>query len=167
MASRGERLWMDGYIRVSQVGRRISPGVQRGLIEGWAEANAAPLLEIFEERDRSGRRGPRPLLERVEDGISHGLVVSKVTRFGRSMLAGLATTERIAAAHGRFVAVENGLDTATDTGRLVLHILLSLAEWDSDQIRADWTTRGRRRSSGGVRVRRQPGRLPAHTLRSP
>src|SRR4029450_7655905 len=79
-----------------------------------------------------------PLLERVEDGISHGLVVSKVTRFGRSMLAGLATTERIAAAHGRFVAVENGLDTATDTGRLVLHILLSLAEWDSDQIRADW-----------------------------
>ena len=146
MASTGE-LWVDGYVRVSRVGGRrgerfISPTVQRELIEGWATAAGARVLEIFEELDRSGRSGERPLLEkalgRVESGISQGIVVAWVTRFGRSLLSGIAALERIQAAGGRFVAVQNGLDTSTDTGRLVLHILFALGEWESDRIRADW-----------------------------
>jgi DNA invertase Pin-like site-specific DNA recombinase len=122
---------------VSQVGGRrgdrfISPAVQRDVIGAWAKAHGARVLEIFEELDQSGRRADRPLLEkalrRVESGISQGIVVAKVTRFGRSLLSGIAAIERINAAGGRFVAVENDLDTSTDTGRLVLHILLALAE---------------------------------------
>jgi hypothetical protein len=54
------------------------------------------------------------------------------------VLSGIAAIERVEAAGGRFVSVQDGLDTSTDTGRLVLHILLSLAEWDSDRIRAEW-----------------------------
>ena len=147
MRSASEQLSVDGYVRVSRVGGRrgdrfISPAVQRELIKGWAAMHGARVLEVFEELDESGRRADRPLLEkalrRVESGISQGLVVAKVTRFGRSLLSGIAAIERITAAGGRFVAVENDLDTSTDTGRLVLHILLALAEWESDRIRADW-----------------------------
>jgi site-specific DNA recombinase len=65
-------------------------------------------------------------------------VVSKVSRFGRSLLSGLAAIERVKAAGGQFVSVQDGLDTSTDSGRLVLHILLSLAEWEGDRIRAEW-----------------------------
>lgn len=142
-----EQLSVDGYIRVSRVGGRkgerfISPSVQRKVIAAWAAANDVRLLEVFEELDRSGRGDNQPLLDaavrRVEEEISQGIVVARVTRFGRSLLSGIATIERVAKAGGRFVAIENNLDTSTDTGRLVLHILLALAEWDGDRIRTDW-----------------------------
>ena len=138
---------MDGYIRVSTVrGRRgerfISPTVQRDLIESWARLHGARVLEVFEELDQSGRRADRRLLDkalrRVDSGISQGIVVAKVNRFGRSLLSGLAAIERVKAAGGRFVSVQDGLDTSTDSGRLVLHILLSLAEWESDRIGTEW-----------------------------
>jgi DNA invertase Pin-like site-specific DNA recombinase len=147
MASLAGQLSMDGYVRVSRVGGRrgerfISRAVQRELIESWATMHGARVLHVFEELDESGGRADRPLLEealcRVEAGISQGIVVSKVSRFGRSLLSGLAAIERVKAAGGRFVSVQDGLDTSTDSGRLVLHILLSLAEWEGDRIRAEW-----------------------------
>ena len=141
------QLSVDGYVRVSKVGARrgerfISPTVQRELIESWATMHGAHVLDVFEEFDESGGRADRPLLRkalrRVEIGISQGIVVSKVNRFGRSLVDGIAAIEQVKAAGGRFVSVQDGLDTSTDSGRLVLHILLSLAEWDSDRIRAEW-----------------------------
>jgi DNA invertase Pin-like site-specific DNA recombinase len=147
MALGGTQFAVDGYVRVSRVGRRkgerfISPSVQREVIAGWAAANDVRVLQVFEELDRSGRGGRQPLLDeavrRVEDGLSEGIVVAKVTRFGRSMLAGIAAIERVTRAGGRFVAVENNLDTSTDSGRLMLHILLSMAESDGERIGADW-----------------------------
>jgi len=142
-------LLVDGYVRVSRVGGRhgerfISPTVQREAIEGWATARGARVLEVFEELDESGGRADRPLLEqalrRVEGGLSQGVVVAKVDRFGRSLISGLAAIERIRAAGGTFFSIQDGLDTSTDTGRLVLRIMLSLAEWETERIRASWQT---------------------------
>src|SRR4029079_16646979 len=91
-------LSVDGYVRVSRVGSRrgerfISPAVQRELIENWAVIHGARVLEVFRELDESGGRADRRLLEhalrRVESGISQGIVVSKVNRFGRSLVSGL------------------------------------------------------------------------------
>ena len=143
----GQQVAVDGYIRVSRVGGRtgdrfISPTVQRELIEDWAARRGARVLEIFEELDQSGRRADRPLLdkalERVESGISQGIVVSKTDRFGRSLISGLAAIERIRAAGGTFFSIEDGLDTSTDIGRLVLRIVLSLGELESERIRTSW-----------------------------
>jgi len=136
---------VDGYVRVSQVGYRrgerfISPVVQREQIEAWAAARDVDLLEIFEELDESGGRADRPLLEaairRIEAGVSHGLAVWKVDRFGRSLIDGLLVIERIRDAGGHFFSVQDGLDASTDTGRLVLRIMLSMAELELDRIRA-------------------------------
>jgi DNA invertase Pin-like site-specific DNA recombinase len=147
MALGEERLAVDGYVRVSKVGKRkgerfISPAVQREMIESWAAMRGARILEVFEELDQSGGRADRPLLEkalhRVESGISQAIVVSKVDRFGRSLISGLAAIERIQNAGGVVVSVQDGLDTSTDTGRLVLRILLSLAEWERERIGESW-----------------------------
>jgi DNA invertase Pin-like site-specific DNA recombinase len=141
------RLVLDGYVRVSRVNRRqgerfISPAVQRERIETWAHGRGAVLLEVFEELDESGARRDRPRLqaavERIETGISGGLVVSKIDRFGRSLLDGLAIIERIEAAGGTFCSIQDGLDLGTDSGRLVLRIMLSVAEWEMDRMRASW-----------------------------
>jgi hypothetical protein len=77
-------------------------------------------------------------LTRIEEGTSQGLVVAKVDRFGRSLLDGLLAIKRIEDAGGSFFSVLDGLDLTTDTGRLVLRIMLSMAEWEFDRIRTQW-----------------------------
>ena len=61
-------------------------------------------MEVLEELDESRARADRPLLERavsrIEAGVSSGLVVTHVDRFGRSLLAGLQVIERIRARDG-------------------------------------------------------------------
>ncbi len=152
---------VDGYIRVSQLAGRggerfISPLAQRERIEAWATAHGAAIGNMFEELDESGARPDRPLLvnaiERVERGESEGLVVSKLDRFGRSLVDGVTAIDRIQAAGGVFVSVEDGLDLSTDTGRLVLRIMLSMAEWELDRVRAGWLDAKARAIARGVHV---------------
>jgi hypothetical protein len=78
---------VDGYVRVSRVGKRrgpsfISPTVQREAIDDWTARQGFRLLEVFEELDESGARADRPLLKeairRVEVGASSALVVWRV-----------------------------------------------------------------------------------------
>src|SRR3954468_1807577 len=142
---------VDGYVRVSQVGGRagerfISPALQREEIERWIAARGYRLGAGFEELDQSGGRADRPLLEqavaRVERGESAGIVVAKIDRFGRSLSQGLAAMERVTNAGGLFASVQDGLDLSTDTGRLILRIMLSMAEWELDRISASWRAAG-------------------------
>jgi Resolvase, N terminal domain len=151
--------------------RFISPGVQREQIAGWVGARGYLLGEVFEELDESGARGDRPLLEeavsRVERGDSQGIVVAKIDRFGRSLMNGLAAIERVTDAGGIFASVQDGLDLSTDTGRLVLRIMLSMGEWELDRVRANWAVACGRAIARGVHVgtvpfgyrRRDDGRL--------
>jgi site-specific DNA recombinase len=156
---------VDGYVRVSQVGGRrgerfISATVQRERIEAWVTLHGAWLGEVFEELDESGGRRDRPLLlraiRRVETGESRGIVVAKLDRFGRSLIDGLGAIERITAAGGTLVSVEDGFDLGTDTGRLVYRIMLSMAEWELDRVRANWLAARQKAVDRGV----YPGRPP-------
>lgn len=176
---------VDGYVRVSQVGGRsgqrfISPSVQREQIAGWVALNGHVLGEIFEELDESGSRVDRPLLSeavaRIERGESQGLVVAKMDRFGRSLLDGLSVVDRIQAAGGTFVSVADGLDLATPTGKLILRIMLSMAEWELDRIRANWESARERAVARGVYMspvaplgyqRRRDGRLRIDPIAGP
>src|SRR4051812_34175108 len=135
---------VDGYIRVSRVKGRsgprfISPLEQRDQIKAWARMHGATIAETFEELDQSGGRADRPLLmrslERVEAGLTNGVVVAHLDRFGRSLVHGLEAIERIRRAGGVFVSVADGFDIRTPTGKLVLRLMLSMAEFDLDRIR--------------------------------
>ena len=161
MVTASPKLRVDGYIRVSRVGKRrgprfISPVVQRDAIEGWAARQGASLLEIFEEMDESGARRDRPLLERavrrIESGGSAGLVVWRVDRFGRSLIDGLHCIDRVRHAGGTFYSVQEGLDSSTDAGRLVLRILLSVAEFRLDGIREGWEESRKRAIRRGLHM---------------
>ncbi|MDA0161291.1 recombinase family protein [Solirubrobacter ginsenosidimutans] len=141
------RLVVDGYVRVSRVGPRsgerfISPDLQREYLEAWARSRGARLLRVVEELDESGARADRPLLletvARVEAGISDGVVVAWVDRFGRTLLDSVQLIERIRSAGGEFFAAQDGLDTRTEAGRMVMQILLSTAEWQLARYRQSW-----------------------------
>lgn len=140
-------LTLDAYIRVSQVRGRegasfISPLQQRERIEAWCRAYGHRVAVVHEELDESGKRADRPKLlaaiERVEQRQTDGIAVARLDRFGRSLIDGLALIDRVQRAGGTFVSVADGFDLTTDTGRLVLRIMLSLAEFELERIRGSW-----------------------------
>jgi DNA invertase Pin-like site-specific DNA recombinase len=180
MAEAGPRARLDGYVRVSSTRGRsgpsfISPALQRERLEAWCGLYDARLQAVFEELDESGGRADRPKLmaaiERVEAGLSDGIIVARLDRFGRSLTDALGHIDRIQRAGGTFVSVQDHFDLSTDHGRLVLRMMLSFAEYERDRIRSTWDDARRNAVARGVHggttppvgYRRRPdGRLQPH-----
>lgn len=152
---------LDSYIRVSQVRGRegpsfISPDVQRETVRRWATAQGVQIDVEHVDLDQSGAKANRPgltgVLERIEAGQVDGVIVAKLDRFGRSLIDSLAAIKRIDEAGGKFVSVAEQFDTSTPTGKLVLRIMLSLAEFELDRIREQWQVARARAVDRGVHV---------------
>jgi site-specific DNA recombinase len=150
---------VDAYLRVSKTRGRtgpsfISPVQQREKIETYCTLHGYRIGEEHEELDQSGARRDRPKLmravERIEAGQSGGLVVAKLDRFGRTLVHGLATIERIQQAGGIFASVMDQFDTASPHGRFVLKVMLSLAELELDRIRDNFDDARRRAIARGI-----------------
>lgn len=138
---------LDIYIRVSDIRGRsgesfISPRDQEERCRALARARGYEIGEVFEELDVSGGNMRRPKLEeaiaRVEAGNSAGIIVAKLDRFARTLVAGLQTLERINELGGAVIVADGELDTSTATGELVLHMMLSLAQFELRRIRETW-----------------------------
>jgi DNA invertase Pin-like site-specific DNA recombinase len=139
---------LDGYIRVSRVGGRegesfISPKVQRQKIEAWAKLHDVVLGEIVEELDISGGSAPETrrletLLVRCEKGASQGIVCWRVDRFSRDAADTLAAVRRLRDSGARLVGVDDGVDSASPGGKLVLTVMAGLAEEQLDRVRESW-----------------------------
>jgi site-specific DNA recombinase len=146
MTKSGQRI--IGYVRVSSVSGRSgesfqSPEQQAATIRQWAKMAGADLLEVVVELDKPAGKGKhRPLfdaaLERCQQREADGIAVAYVSRFGRSVSEALARVELLHEANARVVSIAEGIDSATPTGKLVLGLMLTLAEWERDRIRAQW-----------------------------
>ena len=128
-------LVVDGYVslRGDSVVGAGSTAIQRWQIAAWAAAQGWRVGQIFEEPSTEGSPASaarlREALERVESGESDGIVAVRLTQFGASLREALRAIERIEAAGGTFVSLGDGIDLSTPTGRLILRLLLSVAEW--------------------------------------
>jgi DNA invertase Pin-like site-specific DNA recombinase len=157
---------MDAYIRVSRVAGREgdsfqSPEKQREEIDGWAKLRGVEIGKWHEpELDVSGKKSSRPILDeamaRVEAGESDGIVVAKLSRFGRSVPDGLKLVKRIHDAGGKFAAIDLGIDPTTPTGKLVLTFFLALAEWEHERLSEEWKAVRRRAAADGVHLAPAP-----------
>lgn len=155
---------VDGYIRVSRLKGRdgasfISPDIQRERIEAWTRLSDSTLLEIHTDLDESGANAERPglieALRRAESGESGGIVVAKLDRFARSLTAALEVIKRLDAAGAAFVSVAEGLDPTTASGKMMMRLMLVLAEFELDRIRDSWDEARRRAVERGVHVSAQ------------
>jgi site-specific DNA recombinase len=101
--------------------------------EGW---DALP--ERYDDGGYSGGNTDRPALQRLLADIDAGrvnvVVVYKVDRLSRSLLDFAKIMERFDAGKVAFVSVTQQFNTATSMGRLVLHILLSFAQFEREMI---------------------------------
>ena len=87
----------------------------------------------------SGRNMRRPSWTDLREMLNPGdtVVVPRLDRLARNLWEGLKTIEELHDQSINIRALAEGLDTGDDspTSRLMLHMLLSLAEWERDTIR--------------------------------
>lgn len=129
------------YTRVSttrQATEGLSLDAQDARCTAYVEREGWTLADRYVERGVSGRKADRPQLGRlmrdVADGALDVVVIPKIDRFGRSMTDLLNNLQVLKDHDVAVVFVDDKLDTSSRTGRLMLNILGSLAEFEADTI---------------------------------
>jgi DNA invertase Pin-like site-specific DNA recombinase len=154
-------LRLDGYIRVSRVGGRegegyISPDVQRDSIEAYAAELGGTIVAWHDDQDFSGGNTERPgfqaMLERLDAGITDGMVVMSIDRFARSTADGSRIIREIVDRNQVFASCHERIDPRTDEGRYMLRSFLSNAELFLDQARTRWNIAKERSIARGAHI---------------
>jgi len=131
------------YIRVSserQVQGYSLEGQKRFLKE-WAEFEGMTVIDIYVEPGKSGKSiSGRDVFQRMLDDISTGnisvdyVVVFKLSRFGRNakdILNSLTFIQRFGV---NLICKEDGLDSSTSMGKMMITILGAVAEMERENI---------------------------------
>ena len=88
---------------------------------------------IFEDHGLSGRKVKRPELDKALEIIKPGdmLVVWKLDRLGRSVQFLSNVVEDLLNRGIGFHSISDGIDTTKSSGKLLFHIIASIAEFES------------------------------------
>ena len=123
-----------GYIRVSQAEGESGLATQRRTLTDHGIRDDRIFTDVA-----SGRNMRRPTWTTLRETLQPGdvVVVPRIDRLARNLTEGLRTIEELHAQGIYIRSLAEGLDTGDDspTARLMLHMLLSLAEWERETIR--------------------------------
>src|SRR5262245_7773122 len=154
------------YVRVSSDAQTVD----NQLLEIRAYVAARQWTPAGEYRDEgvSGSKDRRPALDRLMTEARRGridvIVVWSLDRFGRSLAHVVTTVQEMHERGVAFVSVKEGLDLSTAAGRLQLHILSALGEFERARL-IERTKAGLARARrAGARLGRRPVRLTAAQL---
>ena len=132
-----------GYIRVSteeQASDGVSLATQREKLNGYAKLYDLELVEIIEDAGQSGKTLDRPGLQEalsmIRSGKAAGLVIAKLDRLSRSVVDWNTLIDGYFGekAGKQIFSVADSIDTRTAAGRLVLNVLMSVAQWERETI---------------------------------
>lgn len=121
----------------------------------YAEARGWTATEYL-DHGISGTKERRPALDRLLADARRRrfdvLVVWRLDRLGRNLKHLIMTLDELAAVGVAFTSLNEGIDTTTPAGRLQLHLLAAIAQFERDRIRE-------RIGAGLARARAQGQRL--------
>jgi DNA invertase Pin-like site-specific DNA recombinase len=122
----------------------------------------------FRDEGVSGSKDRRPALDRLMADARRGRVdvicVWSLDRFGRSLAHVVTAVQELHERGVAFVSLKEGLDLSTAAGRLQLHILSALGEFERARL-IERTRAGLARARRqGTRLGRRPVRLTAAQL---
>lgn len=127
-----------GYVRVSteeQARSGLSIEAQTQAIHATARQRGWDLVDVITDAGVSGRKANRPGLDeakrRMRRGDGEVLIVAKLDRLSRSLLAGAKLMKTAEAQHWAVVTTDNAVDMSTASGKFLTNILLSAAEYES------------------------------------
>lgn len=151
------------YVRVSRVGGRDaegeafhSPTIQRETIAAKMRERGLDAVELIEELDESGGDEDRPGFQRALDAIEAGradvIVVARLSRFARSVLATEKALQRIERVGGRLLACDLDVDTSTPQGRLMRGLFAQLAQFELELASEQWAQAKAKAIEGGKKL---------------
>lgn len=136
------------YIRVSKIGDRqdtlISDEVQEDVCRKWAEREGLVIIgQPVSDLDKTGRevtkRQIAKSIDRVRKGEADGIVVWKVSRWGRNLIDSMLNVAELQEAGGFIAsATENLEEIETPMGKFSLTQMLAIAQLQSDQMGETW-----------------------------
>lgn len=140
------------YARCSTVNGQ-NPEMQLTEIREYAARRGWEIAGEYVDLGVSGSKESRPQLNRmIEDAHRRkfdAVVCWKLDRLGRSLKHLVTTIEDLAAYGVSFVALRDNLDLSTPSGRLMMHIIGAMAEFERELIRE--------RVSAGIQAARKRG----------
>jgi site-specific DNA recombinase len=118
----------------------VSLAAQREKIAAYAKLYDLELVEVIDDPGASGktldRLGLTRALDMLKRGEVCGLVVAKLDRLTRSVADMAKLVDRYFGerAGKSLLSVADQVDTCTAAGRLVLNVLVSVAQWERETI---------------------------------
>lgn len=150
-----------GYLRVSsdkQADHGVSLDAQRTKLTAYAALYDIELVTIIVDAGVSAKTLQRPGLQQALGMLRHGeadaLLVAKLDRLTRSVKDLGTLLDEYFADDFTLLSVADSIDTRTAAGRLVLNVLMSVAQWEREAIRERTTEamhhlKGQGRKTGG------------------
>ncbi len=139
------------YLRVSRADQDLA--LQDDETSSFASQRNWEIVATYEDQGVSGAKDRRPGLDRMLADARRGrfdaIVVWKSDRLFRSLKHLVVTVNDLADQGVGFASVTEPIDTASPAGKLVLHLLGSLAEFERSLIRE--------RTSAGMQAARRRG----------
>lgn len=127
-----------GYTRVSttdQADDGVSLAAQEAKIRQYADLYDIELVGIESDAGVSAKSLKRPGLQRALDALSRdeaqGLLITKLDRLTRSVVD-LGTLVDKYFNKYELLSVSDNIDTRSASGRLVLNVLMSVAQWERE-----------------------------------
>jgi DNA invertase Pin-like site-specific DNA recombinase len=113
---------------------------QTGAIDSYCEQRGWELIEVVRDVDGATpkgleRQGLLYALEKIGRGEANCLIVSELDRLSGSAADLGGILDRLGRSDGRLVAMDIGLDTASEDGRLAARALASVSSWEHDRAR--------------------------------
>lgn len=129
------------YCRVSseeQAREGISLAAQEAKIRSYAELYGLEIVECIVDAGVSAKNLKRPGLHHalalLDAGEAEGIVVLKLDRLTRSVSDWATLIEGYFGKQYALLSVSDQIDTRTAAGRLVLNVLISVAQWEREAV---------------------------------
>ena len=153
------------YARVSTLEQE--PENQLAELRRYCELRGWELRE-YVDRGVSGSKDRRPALDELLRDAKRRrfdvLVCWRLDRLGRNLKHLVTLLEELQSLGVAFVSLGEGIDCTTPAGRLQLHVLAALAEFERERIRERVVAGLRRAKADGVRIGRPRVRRGADAL---
>jgi site-specific DNA recombinase len=150
-----------GYARVStdkQAERGVSLEAQIEKLQAMAVVQGVGVSEVIIDAGESAKSPERPgmvrLLAMVDAGQVQTVIIAKLDRLTRSVKDLAELLERFQRRGVSLVSVAESLDTGSAAGRLVLNIMVSVSQWEREEIGE--------RTAVALRHKRATGRVFNH-----
>lgn len=123
------------YVRVSTRDKQ-DVNTQIEYLKDYCKREGLKVFNIYQDVGESGSKDSRPqfdiMLNDMRAGKFKGILVYKLDRIGRSLSHLVKLFEEFKKRNMAFISATQAINTTTPEGRMFLHILMTLAEYERE-----------------------------------